>query len=390
MPLGSIGRLFLPQDSDTNLLRACLWQGDEARDAFNAWTRSPDCARTLSGDGAKRRLLPLLDASLERSKISPPAELRALLRAANMYEGLRTRAFQYIARTVLESLSAAKVPFIASGGVSFSVDLYRDDEFRHCHDIDLLIGADDVTAAVGVLERGCDFKIPTAGQVAGTAGRGDRLLLHSSGLPLAFHTYSSRIPAYEFPLADLKNRAVVKKGYGIEFVTLPPEDSLLHLILRAAAGSQRSGLIWVCDAWKLAAIERLDWARLTERATGNLRTLPLLYTLEYLQDELRAPVPASAIHQLRSAVDALGVAQKRSAQEVIAFGLQNSFPGARRALIRRAAGWRERLLLLHFFLFPSARTLQFVGRIERPSEAPLFWAKRILRRLLRMPGRTAA
>jgi len=390
MPLGSIGRLFLPQESDTNLLRACLWQGDEARDAFNAWTQSPDFARMLSGEGAKRRLLPLLDASLEHSKISPPAELRALLRASHMYEELRTRAYRDIARIVFQSLVAAEAPFLACRGVSFSIGLYQEDEFRHCHDIDLLISAEDVSAAVAVLARECDFKVEGAGPVASPSGRGDRVMFHSSGLPLVLHCRSLRIPAYEFPLAELKGRAVVQSGYGTEFLTLSPEDSLQHLVLHATGGSQNPGLIWLCDAWKLASSERLDWARLTECEADNPRKLPLLYALEYLHRELRAPVPGPVLSQLRSAVDTLGAAQKRDAQEVIVFGLQNSFAGGRKALLRETANWRQRILLLRCFLFPSAKTLQSVGKIESRWQAPRYWSKRVLRALIRRLGRKVA
>lgn len=390
MPLGSIGRLFLPQESDTNLLRACLWEGDDARDAFSAWTRSPDFAQMLSGNGAKRRLLPLLDASLEHSRISPSAELRALLCAARMYEELRTRAYADIAGSVFRGLAAAKVPFIACRGVSNSIDLYKGDEFRHCHDIDLLINAEEVFAAVGLLERECDFNSQGARPGASPVGRGDRVLFHSSGLPLVLHRHSLRIPAYEFPLAELQGRAVLQKGYGTAFVALSPEDSFLHLILHAAGGSQSPGLIWLCDAWKLAASERLNWARLTERATDNLRMIPLFYALEYLHRELGAPVPARELNQLRSAVDALGAAQKREAQEVIVFGLQNSFAGGRRGLLRNAANWRQRILLMLCFLFPSAKTLQSVGEIESPWQAPRYWSKRILPGLLRRLRRNAA
>jgi Uncharacterised nucleotidyltransferase len=386
MPLGSIGRLFLPQESDTNLLRACLWQGDDARDAFSAWTQSPDFARMLSGDGAKRRLLPLLEASLDRSKISPPAELRTLLPAARMYEELRTRAYGNIACIVFQSLAAAKVPFLACRGVSLGIGLYREGEFRHCHDIDLLISEEDVSAAVDVLQRECDFKIGNDGP----PGHGDFVLFHSSGLPLVLHRHSLQIPAYEFSFAELKGRAVMQRGYGTEFAALSPEDSFLHLILHAACARQGAGLIWVCDAWKLAASGSLDWARLTERESDSLRMLPVLYALEYLHEELLAPVPAPVLQQFRSAVGAFSVAQKRDAQEVIVFGLQNSFTGGRRALLRETAGLRQRILLLRCFLFPSAETLQSVGKIESPWQAPQYWSKRILRRLLRWLGRKAA
>jgi hypothetical protein len=382
MPLNSICRLFLPRGSDTELLRACLWNGDAARDAFTAWCRSPEYSAMQAGVGAKRRLLPLLCTSLKRSKITAPTDLRALLRAGQMYEELRTRAYQEIVGTVLGRLGAAKIPFLASHGVSFAISLYGKNEFRHCHDIDLLVSEESLSAAAAVLASQCEFKMESAGQ----AKRRDWVLYHVSGLPLVLHCDTQRIPAYEFSWAELKKRAVMQKGYGTEFETLSPEDSLLHLVLLAATATQRSSLIWLCDAWKLIASGVLDWAILMKRTRDRAIIIPVLYALEYLASELQAQIPANVLDELQSAMLHLSTTERRRAQEVMLYGLQRSFPGGRKALLQQTKGWRPRILLLTCFLFPSATTLQSVGEIKSGREVLRYWTAHAGRGLVRLLG----
>jgi hypothetical protein len=380
MPLSSLCRLFLPRGADTELLRACLWSGDAARGAFTAWRRSPGYSAMQSGGGANRRLLPLLCASLQRATVTVPREFRALLRAGQMYEELRTRAYREIAAAVLGSLCAAEVPFLASGGVSFAMSLYGNDEFRHCHDIDLLVSEESLAAVVAALEGQCEFKL----EDAATGKRRDWVLYHVSGLPLVLHCDSQRIPAYEFSWAELKKRAVVQQGYGTKFETPSPEDSLLHLVLLAASATQGRSLIWLCDAWKLAASGTLDWARLVERTRDRAIIVPVLYAVEYLAGELQAPIPANVLDELQSAMLQLSAAERRGAEEVMLYGLQKFFPGGRKALLRQTKGLRVRILLLTRFLFPSAAALQSVGEIKSRGEVLRYWAARVGRGLLRL------
>jgi Uncharacterised nucleotidyltransferase len=380
MPLSGLCRLFLPRGADTELLRACLWNEDAVQSAFAAWRRSSQYSAMQSGGGAKRRLLPLLCASLQRASVTIPTELRALLRAGQMYEELRTRAYREIAAAVLARLGAAEVPFLARGGVSFAISLYGNDEFRHCHDIDLLVSEDSLAVVSAVLEGQCEFKL----EDAAPGKRRDWVLYHVSGLPIVLHCDSQRIPAYECSWAELKKRAVVQQGYSTEFETLSPEDSLLQVILLAASAEQESSLIWLCDAWKLATSGTLDWARLVEEARDRSIIVPVLYAVEYLGGELQAPIPANVLEELQSSMLHLSAAEKRGAEEVLLYGLQKSFPGGRKALLRQTKGLRVRILLLSCFLFPSAAALQAVGQIKSSGDVLRYWAVRIVRGLLRL------
>lgn len=381
MPLSDVCCLFLPQASDTELLRVCLWNGVAAQKAFVAWAQSPEYAGMQAGVAARRRILPLLNAALLRANITAPEELRAVLRASQMYEELRTRAYAEIASSVLEQLGNAGIPFLATGGVSFSIGLYGKDEARHCHDIDLLMHEQSLPAAAEVLERRCDFKSgrPFSGS------QQDRVLYHSSGLPISLHGTSHKMPAYQFSWEELRERAVAQHGYKTEFFTLSPEDALLHLLLLAATNSQNS-TISVVDAWKLASSGKIDWPRLSEKIAGRPAAMPVLLTLEYLANALLAPVPKDCVHRLRSTISKWNTAERSQAENALLYELQRSYSGGRKALLLQANSWQQRLRLLSVVLFPSAATLQNAGDIQYSHETPRFWAKRgqkALSRLLR-------
>jgi hypothetical protein len=89
----------------------------------------------------------------------------------------------------------------------------------------------------------------------------------------------------------------------------------------------------------------------------------LLYALEYLEGELRAPVPAGVLEELRVAAQNMSAVERRQALEVMLYGLQYSFAGGRRALLRQAGSWPLRMQMLRCFLFPSVVTLLAAGEI---------------------------
>ena len=125
------------------------------------------------------------------------------------------------------------------------------------------------------------------------------------------HCDSQRIPVYEFSWEEKKKRAVVQQGYGTEFETLSPKDSLRHVVLLAASATQGSSLIWLCDAWKLVASGTLDWARLVERTRDRAIIVPVLYAVEYLVGDLQRPIPANVLDELQSAMLHLSAAERR-------------------------------------------------------------------------------
>src|SRR5678810_149875 len=93
---------ILPTPDETLLLRACLRSGDAARSAWDAWCERVGDPRAVlgAGDPARRRLLPLLLAALGRNDLSASAPLRTQLRAAYLYEQLRSRTVRSLCGAV--------------------------------------------------------------------------------------------------------------------------------------------------------------------------------------------------------------------------------------------------------------------------------------------------
>jgi hypothetical protein len=183
--------------------------------------------------GSKRRLLPMLSASIASCGEEAPATLGPLLHAAALYEQLRTRAYRDIAASVLAELGASAIPWLATRGVCFGESIYDRTRCRHANDIDLLVPDHGAAAAAAALLIGrCGFS--RVGDLG--AQRSDLCLVHASGLPLVLHTAAVAVPPYAVPWDQLSRSAVILEAYGTRLSMPSAEDSLLQVILHASTG----------------------------------------------------------------------------------------------------------------------------------------------------------
>jgi hypothetical protein len=386
MGLRRICELFVPEEDETDLLRACLLNGSAGAESLRLWVSTPERAISTvhAAGGAKRRLLPLLQRKLQGTNVAVAPELRSLLHAAQMYERLRSGAFRDIVRDVLRELQRAEILFLALRGFYFASEIYGADTYRHCHDIDLLIAPGSLTGAAQVLVERCECRLSVVdiGKWRPEENPRGLLLFHASGLPIALHEEPFVHGGYQLSWRKLWERATVVHAYGTECHALSPEDSLLQLIVHASTVANSRSLMWLCDAWLLIERGGIDWEQLRLRVSGAM-VLPCVIAFEYLEGSLGAEVPHQFLDALRRQAEQQTPPERRHAEALMILGLQRALPGGRKQILRRAAGLRQRLSLLRMLLLPPVSVLVAMGSVASDREALGFWLRRLWRGLTR-------
>lgn len=377
---------MLPSPEQTWLLRACLLDGGDGREAWRTW-------RDLAGDPkaamaedrwSVKRLLPALYAALRRNGAVVDATLLPYLKLAYVREQIRSRTYLGICHEILTTLAQAGVPFVVLRGAALATTAYPDPAIRHCHDISLLVHESDVPQATEVLQRNGLQPVhvaASAGVIVGAAA----VLRHATTLPVELHARLFGIPLYDVPTSAVWPRTRQMSVAGARALVLAPADALLHVCGHAAYSPGRESLRWVCDAWYLiAANPALDWELLLESARRGRLTLPLAVTLRYLSAQLGATIPESVLERLQE-----------DARRVPAIERDVALRGARvgacenlGVMLRRVPGsWRIRTQVVAWLLWPSREYVRDVVGVRGPTAAllhyvrrPLDYARRYLRR----------
>lgn len=308
--------LLLPTRTETLLLRACLHEGDGARVAWRAWLEEVRDPLEAFRGARIRALGPLLHRSLVRNELEVERDLRNVLRAAAVREAVRAEALRNVLRQALGLLGEAGLEAVVLRGAALAELAYSDPSLRHCHDLDLLVRAEDR---------------PRAARALGPLTR--------AGVPIGLHATLFASPYFRPPLAEIWARRRQVELAGIEASVLSPADTLLHV---AAHGVSRPfALTWPPDAWHvLSADGHLVWPELVSTACVGRLELPVWLALSYLARELGAAVPADALSALEAAASGAGPA----ARDLL---LSWAWP------LRRQGGRAARRELVRFALLPS-------------------------------------
>ena len=262
----------LPNAERTLLLRACL--RDDA-DAWERWrARTGGLSAALREGRAPRGLAPLLHDAVRRAGLPADPSTLTLLRTAAVREELRAGAVERAAAQVVTALAAVGIEPVVTGGPALAATAYESPALRHRHDLDLLVGEQELERAAAALGNGSELRVRLHTQLVGRRGFGE---------PPA-----PRTRRFDFG--------------GARACTLAREELLLHVCVRAVCRAQPAALVWAADAWQLLArAPGLDWQRLLATATASRTELPLAAALRYLARELDAPVPPQVLGELVAA-----------------------------------------------------------------------------------------
>ena len=297
---------ILPSPEQTQLLRACLWNGEEGRKAWEAWAEFAENPVKVIKDDTKgrKRLMPLLLKTLLRNQASTDKPFMTFLRIAYTREDFRSKTFWKIYRSVMSSLKSVNSPVILLKGAALVDTVYTDRALRHCHDIDILFGDGDLRKTIDLLSA-TGFK--SLNKTIGTDW-GDLKFQHESGLPLELHRRLCGISSYTESFSQLWARSQIQIIGGIETRVLSPADSLLNVCGQAFSLGKRNSICWACDAWLIINHHpTLDWDLVLNCAQRYHVQLPLSVALGYLSEQLKSPIPKLLLDRLYSAASKNGI-----------------------------------------------------------------------------------
>ncbi len=337
--------MLLPPRRVAMALRAALLTGEPAQEALAAWLAAVGGSldNLWRSELATPSLLALLDDGSTRNRIEFEGPLRQLVRATAAREAARAGRVAAACHDALSALDRAAIPAVVLRGVALAHTAYERPGLRHCHDLDLLVRADDLGRAREALAAYGDCVLVQ-----------DRLA-HRSKLPIALHTQITAARDGAAGVDAVWSRSGATELAGAPALTLDPMDELLALCAHSSACPRRSSQ-WALDAMMLVRAAPLDWEAAIARGPELRSSAPAALMLRWLKDELRAPVPDDVISGLAAIVDrAAGdvlLDQARQAVGVVALLSQLEEP-------------RERLRLLLKMTFPAEEFLRLSGESGR-------------------------
>ena len=370
--------IVLPVPEQTWLLRTCLHPAESGRQAWETYRgKVGDPTKGMKRDrwGGKE-LAPLLLIALQRNGIMADETVFTYLRIAHLREELRTKTYRRILRDVLLTLAAEGVPHIVLKGAALADTVYEDPVLRHCHGINILLHEGDVFRAASVMPPG-GF-MPLAHKL--NPGQRPFTLIHESGLPLHLHRRLFTSEHYNVPSEELWARSQSGTITGVPTRILSPADNLLHVCVQASSYSSHESPRWVSDAWYLMVRYRnLDWSVLLDCALRNHLALPLSVSLSYLTKDLNAPIPKIILDRL---CDAASRTNAMRGEAMLATALGGTRLSVR-SLVRMTGGWRPRLIIMKWILFPSRDYLRSAYHVGHSWLLPFYYVYRPLRYVAR-------
>jgi hypothetical protein len=290
---------LLPTPYQTLLLRFCLHRAPRAVQAWVDWRRGggdPEALLRIGPRGVRGLNVLLLEA-LRRHRISQTDTAFQILRMGVLKEKLRTDAYRRTLAETLNGLRRAGIPFLVLKGAALAETVYANPVQRHCHDIDLLVRREDFPRTDESL-RALGFQRATHGSPSNQHAA----FVHANELPLEIHAAPTRLAGSERLTMSFWRDARPVEIAGVPAAVPAPHHGLLQVLAIWLYSPKRNNLRWAADAWfVLANSPDLDWDALIDAAHDAQVSLALAVALDYLAENLDAPVPAHVIQRLTTA-----------------------------------------------------------------------------------------
>lgn len=292
-PLTStLGRIT---QSQSLLLRACLWQDERAIAAWQAWINQVDIEHL---DGGSDRLLPLLYRNLTRLGIDHPVmtRLKGIYRHTWSKNQLRLARL----RQVLELFTANGIKSTLLKGCSLISFDYEDCGVRPMQDLDVWVLPEDFRQAVDILIR--DSWIPKdypkeivtlCTSLRHATGFTDK---NGWGLDLHWRVFHG-----DFTTADniaLWHNRQSSNIFGFETWGLCPTERLLHICVHGMRWNYNPHCYWVADAAVLIQRNSIDWDYFCQQASILGVKTPAFMALNKLNQILENYIPHGVLVEL--------------------------------------------------------------------------------------------
>ena len=289
-----------PTDHQKLLLKACLFQGDDALSSWNQWKQGCDVQNL---DKGSLRLLPLLYKNLRSLNIEDPL--------INQF-----RAFYYQTwchnRKILEDFSGILAFFTEHGiptlllkGAALILQCYQDPGLRPIADVDMLIPYDRAMQSLHLLsERGWKpiSDVKWSSILSGISHSQATHLTHNNHLELDLHWHLLGDFIHTDAEKQFWQNAVPIDMNGMQTRILDPTDQLFHTFLHGHRWNSVPPVRWIADAVYIFRNTKMEiaWNRMIELTQRYHITLRIKSALNYLLTEFNMPVPELIIKKLNS------------------------------------------------------------------------------------------
>jgi hypothetical protein len=370
-----------PTPHDELLLKATLWQGEEALLAWQAWRADCDLDIVTAGP---QRLLPLLRRNLHGQGVRDPL--------MDKFKGLYRRAWyrnQLLfaeATVLLRAFHEAEIETLVFGATPLVLGYYQDLGLRPVDHLDILIPTAQASAAVSLLDK-LNWASPSGSPRAFAKPDLAVACAHRfvSSADHELHLYKHLLPGCCGAPADedFWQNAVPVRVRDQATQTLNPTDQLMLACLDGTRWNPRSRLSWVADAMIVLGASKIDWERFVAQATQRRLVLRLREALGYLGHRLQAPIPTATLEYLQDLpVSRTEVIEYRANARLFRRGarlcrhwflyLRSSPSAGRASLGRRLVGFaryfQQSWAVDHLWQVPFVGAARILGGISSPRQ----------------------
>jgi hypothetical protein len=353
-----------PDEAQTLLLKAALWDGEEALEAFRQWRGRFDLAGPV--DGGTYRLLPLLHANMVRLGCDDP--IMGVLKGVRRHAWCKVQERLQGAAQAVEFLGARGIPTIVSKGIPLALEYYDDRSLRPMSDVDIYVPFSQARPALSLLKEAgwqmvdARWEDPVVVEAHETALRREKM-----DLDFHWHLFHHVIER-EALEADRRIWAAAVPMTVAGARTLRPSatDLLLHVALHGLKYNPMSPIRWIADVTMIVRKDgdRIDWEGALAYADRARLSLHLGMGLQFLASEIGVPIPEQVLRRVANA------------KPTFVESIEKSLLLHDRPLSRKQLRWRARIAL-------------GIRLASRPADALAFgrrWTRRKLARALRPIG----
>lgn len=372
-----LARVCLPAAPMHRALRVALGDPDAAAAEWEAWESDPISPESSLRDPQYRlrRLFPLIEASVRRSRVEIGRPLRDYLRMGTAHERMRWEVIEPLLGKAFRAMQQNRVTFLVMRGAALATQVYANPSLRHCHDLDLLVPPGEAAGVARILMDSGFVPVPAPpGSDASS-----RWVADPSGFPIGIHERLFRLPPWnsdQHNVEHLYAQSMELTIAGYEVRSLPPEEMLAAVCIHAVTVGSRHSPCWVTDAWHLLASQpQWNW----DRTLALGPSIPLWLTLDWLAREIHAPIPGDVVSGLRETIADIDPDVE---QQLIAAALlcAQGRPGD---LLRSAKESGASLAWFRQLAIPEANVLRWT---EHSSASPMGLHLRRIRRFLGASG----
>ena len=283
-----------PSPDQLNLLKAALWQGQDALDAWLAWRGAVDLDGPLNS--GTFRLLPLLYCNLHAQGV-PAGEISRLKGLYRNAWYLNNRVLHGV-RPLLADLRDAGFRVMFLKGIHLARAYYPKLGARPMNDVDIMVPAEQAAAVLSWMD-GRGYARHWTQLQGGTEYR------HS----MEYQIGEQEIDIHWHLLRDCQDPALTRQLWaqarphdhdGIAGWGLSPADLLFHQLVHGLRWNEEPSIRWVPDAWMILRRHHddMDWARLVGLCRRLAYCERASLALRFLRDTLRAEVPDHVLSAL--------------------------------------------------------------------------------------------